>query len=269
MPRHKGKVESGVKYAKHNALKGRKFSSLEEENRFLLHWEENVADMRIHGTTKQQVGKLFETVERAALSPLPVERFPCFKERKYTVHRDGHVHVDGAYYSVPTEYFRQRVWVRWDSRLVRIFNDRMEEIRVHVKQAKGRFSTHPSDIASQKISAMERGTEWLLRRASMIGEHADRWAQEVIARRGVEGIRAVVGLLSLANRQPCRLVDKACEIANGYGVYQLKYVRRLIKEKAAKQEQMEFMQEHPIIRNLEVYGELVQKSLRKPPPSWR
>jgi len=59
MPRHKGKVESGVKYVKNNALKARKFNSLEGENRFLADWERTVADTRIHGTTKQQVQKLF------------------------------------------------------------------------------------------------------------------------------------------------------------------------------------------------------------------
>jgi transposase len=269
-PRHKGKIESGVKYVKRNALKARRFDSLEEQNDFLLHWETSIADTRIHGTTKQQVSKLFETVERAALSPLPIERFPFFRERKHTVHRDGHVQVDGAYYSVPTEYFRREVWVRWDSRLVRIFNQQLEEIRVHVKQStKGRFSTHPSDIAPEKISRMERGTEWLLRRAATIGEHADRWAQEVIRSRGIEGIRSVIGLLSLVDRQPCQLIDKACEIANSYGAYQLKHVRQLIKRKAAKQEQLEFMQEHPIIRSMDVYGDLVRNSLRKPPPTWR
>lgn len=269
MPRHKGKIESGVKYVKRNALKARQFESLEKENEFLLHWETTVADTRIHGTIKQQVGKLFEEVERAALAPLPVERFPFFHEREHTVHRDGHVQVDGSYYSVPPEHLRRTVWVRWDSRLVRIFNHQLEEIRVHVKQAtKGRFSTHPSDIAPEKISGMERGAEWLLRRASTIGEHADRWAQEVIRSRGIEGIRAVIGLLSLADRQPCPLIDKACEIAISYGAYRLKNVRRLIEQKAAKQEQMEFMQEHPLIRNLGVYGELVRESLRKSPPSW-
>ena len=270
MPRHKGKIESGVKYVKRNALKGRCFSSLEEQNDFLLRWETTVADTRIHGTTKQQVSQLFETMERAALSPLPLERFPCFRERQHSVHRDGHVQVDGSYYSVPPEYFRRTVWVRWDSRLVRIFNHQLEEIRVHVKQpTKGRFSTHPADIAPEKISGIERGAEWLLQRASALGDHADRWAQEVIHSRGIEGIRAVIGLLSLADRQPRQLIDQACEIANSYGAYQLKNVRQLLTRKAAKQEQLAFMQEHPLIRNLDVYGDLVRTALRKPPPSWQ
>jgi len=58
-PRHKGKVERGVGYAQDNGLKGHTFDSLEAENRHLLCWEENIADTRIHGTTKKQVGKVF------------------------------------------------------------------------------------------------------------------------------------------------------------------------------------------------------------------
>src|SRR3984957_6744664 len=45
-PRHKGKVERGVDYVQENALKGRTFTSLEEQNCFLLDWEQTVADTR-------------------------------------------------------------------------------------------------------------------------------------------------------------------------------------------------------------------------------
>ena len=50
-PQHKGKVERGVGYAKNNPLKGRQFASLAEQNAHLRHWEEHVADKRVHGTT--------------------------------------------------------------------------------------------------------------------------------------------------------------------------------------------------------------------------
>jgi hypothetical protein len=63
MARHKGKVESGVKYGQNNAVKGRTFTSLAGQNLFLSDWERTVADMRIHGTTRQQVIKVFNEVE--------------------------------------------------------------------------------------------------------------------------------------------------------------------------------------------------------------
>lgn len=79
-PRHKGKVEAGVKYAQNNAVKGRRCTSLAEQNLFLTEWECTVADTRIHGTVRQQVGQLFTTVEHPALQPLPASLFPSFEE---------------------------------------------------------------------------------------------------------------------------------------------------------------------------------------------
>ena len=140
-PRHKGKIESGVKYAQNNALKGRRFASLGEENRFLSEWERNVADTRIHGTVRAQVGKLFETNERPALRALPASLFPCFSEVRRTVHRDGHIEYQKAYYSAPPEYVGREVWLRADARLVRLFNQRLEQIGTHVRVQAGRFAT--------------------------------------------------------------------------------------------------------------------------------
>src|SRR5262245_48529042 len=102
--RDKGKVERGIDYVQENALKGRTFASLNEQNAFLARWEEEVADARVHGTTRRVVGEHFRQVEQEALLPLPVERFANFREARRTVHRDGHVEVDKAYYSVPPEY---------------------------------------------------------------------------------------------------------------------------------------------------------------------
>ena len=169
-PRHKGKVERGVAYVQDNGLKGARFASLEEQNRHLLGWEATVADTRIHGTTKQQVGKVFGEVERAALLPLPAERFPFFHEAQRIVSRDGHIEVAKAYYSVPPEYLGRTVWVRWDARLVRIFNQRLEQIAVHARQPPGRFSTLGEHLAAEKISGIERGAGWLLSKAANFGE---------------------------------------------------------------------------------------------------
>jgi transposase len=95
-PRHKGKVERGVDYVQENALRGRRFATLEEQNRFLLEWEATVADTRIHGTTRRHVGDHFAAVGRPALLPLPAGPFPSFREARRTVQRDGHVEVDRA-----------------------------------------------------------------------------------------------------------------------------------------------------------------------------
>ncbi|MFH1266457.1 MAG: IS21 family transposase [Planctomycetota bacterium] len=126
-PRHKGKIESGVGYVQNNGLKGHRFTSLEAENEHLVRWETTIADTRLHGTIRKQVGKLFQEVERGALKRLPIERFPFFHEGKRIVHRDGHVEVAKAYYSVLPEHIphqkrsgveRGAVWLLGRARLV-------------------------------------------------------------------------------------------------------------------------------------------------------
>jgi transposase len=96
MPHHKGKIEAGVKFAQNNALKGHSFESLSAQNLFLLDWESGVADTRIHGTTRQQVGKVFNEMERPKLLPLPEGLFPVFEEALRTVHRVATVVLLGS-----------------------------------------------------------------------------------------------------------------------------------------------------------------------------
>jgi transposase len=262
-PRHKGKVERGVDYVQENALRGRSFASLEEQNRFLHDWELTVADTRMHGTTRRHVGKHFAEVERAALLPLPVDPFPSFREDRRTVHRDGHIEVEHTYYSVPPEYLARRVWVRWDARMVRIFNDRMEPLVVHVKQEPGRFSTKSSHIASEKISGVERGAAWHLARVRRLGPNSTRWALAVVQARGVEAVRVLMGLLSLANRHPIAAIERACGVASSYGAYQLRTVRALIDRDVPRQEVMPFLSEHPMIRPLSDYGQFVHDAFQQ------
>jgi len=261
-PRHKGKVERGVGYVKANALKGRVFESLAEQNSYLLDWEQKIADTRIHGTTRQQVAKLFEEVERPALQPLPSDRFPFFHEAQRTVHRDGHVEVEKSYYSVPPEYLGRKVWVRWDGRVVRVFNQRMEQVAFHAKADPGRFKTQKRHIVDEKISGVERGTAYYLKRASRIGPNTARWSEAVVKRRGIESVRVLLGLNSLCNRHSWSEIENACETAWSHRTFNLRAVRELIKQQAPKQEQLDFMEEHPIIRSLSEYEEMVQDAFK-------
>ena len=261
-PRHKGKVERGIGYVRGNALKGHTFGSLTDENLHLVQWETQVADHRIHGTTRKQVQKLFEEQERPTLLPLPIEPFPFFHEAQRSVHRDAHVEVDKAYYSVPPEYVGRKVWVRWNTRLVRIFNQRMGQIAVHVKREKGRFSTDPAHIASEKISGVERGAGVLLKRARLIGTQTGRWAQAMLDRRGIQGVRVLLGLLSLIGKYPSHAIENACELALTHGAFRLRELRRLM-EHPQRQQQLEFMDKHPIIRSMSDYGRLASVSFRE------
>lgn len=254
-PRHKGKIENGVKYAKNNALKGHRFKSLADQNDHLLEWETNVADTRIHGTTKQQVRKVFEEVERQALLPLPRDRFPCFHEARRTVNRDGHVEVNKAYYSAPPEFVGRRLWVRWDNHLVRLFDRNWRQIHVHAVTEPGRFHTDAAHIPKEKVSAVERGTDALLRQIATLGPQTQAWANATTQVRGVEAVRVLVGLKALAGKHDSQAMEQACQTALAYGAHRLRTIRKLLKRgAAAQQQQFDFLEEHPVIRPLSDYS---------------
>jgi transposase len=266
MPRHKGKVEAGVKYAQSNALAGRQFSSLAEQNLSLSQWEQTIADTRIHGTTKAQVGWLFSSQERAALLALPPDLFPVFSEAPRQVHRDGYVEVAKAYYSVPPEYVRSSVWARWDTALVRIFNHRRDLIAVHCRNTPGRFSTLDAHIHDHKRNLVERGAEYLLERCRHLGGDVQAWSQAMYQNRGVEGMRVLQGLLALAGDYSPKQLNEACRQALQQGDWRLRELKALLAQPSTQQN-LPFLQEHPLIRPLSQYQELLPNAFNEPFPT--
>jgi len=259
VPEHKGKIESSVKYVKNNALAGRKFTALSEVNAFLLHWEKTVADVRIHGTTKRQVAELFR-LEKPFLTSLPASLFPCFQEAPRSVHRDGHVEVAKAYYHVPPEYLGRDVWVRFDSREVRIFirdkEGALKQIQVHRRLQPGQF-TNARGIGGGQGS-LQANMDYWLKRACNLGASCEQWARAVTTHRGVGGLRTLMGLVSLTDRHSFPAVNQACERAWAKGTWRLRDVKALLAAKEI-QTQITFEEHHPLIRNLSEYGLFIQK----------
>ena len=110
--RTKGKIERGVGYVKHNALAGRSFVSFAELERHLATWQVEVADQRIHGTTREQPAVRFERDEQATLRPLPTRPLPVRTRRlKRRVSTDCFVDIDTVRYSVPYRHVRETVEV--------------------------------------------------------------------------------------------------------------------------------------------------------------
>lgn len=252
-PTDKGKVEAGVKYVKNNALKGKDFSSLAEVNEHLRWWMLNVADKRIHGTTKRQVGSHFEQVERAALGPLPAGLFPSFSEGRRSVHRDSYVEVAGAYYEVPAQFIGREVWVRWDAAMVRVFDPKMTHLASHGRLEKGRFS-RTLGVGGTR-GGPGHSIAYYRGRAGAIGGHAAGWADVVIEQEGSAALRRLQGLLALRRKYPDPRLDEAARKARIHGQYSLRQLRQWL-ESPHEQETFSFLQQHELIRNTQTYDAL-------------
>jgi transposase len=120
--RTKGKVESGVKFVKRNALAGRTFASFAALEQHLGQWMDE-ADQRVHGTTHERPCDRFVHDEQAALRPLPARPLPRRAQRlRRRVAGDAFVDVETVRYSVPYQLVRDHVDVAIDEQTVRIFH---------------------------------------------------------------------------------------------------------------------------------------------------
>jgi hypothetical protein len=119
--RTKGKDERAVGYVKGNALAGREFASWDEMEAHLVRWVREVADCRIHQTTKEAPAVRFES-ERSALLPLDGHRpfVTVHDAARRVVKTDTTVDYRGNAYSVPYRLIGKQAEVRMQDGTVEI-----------------------------------------------------------------------------------------------------------------------------------------------------
>jgi transposase len=259
-PDRKGKVESGVGHAQKTPLKGLRFESLEEAQAHLDRWEERWADTRIHGTTKRQVAAMFAE-EKPALQPLPLEPFRYYQYGERTVHLDGCVEVEAAYYSAPPGWISRRVAVQWDGQHVRLLHPKTGQLlREHFRQERGRHRIKDED----RPKRTPLGTVQLLARAERTGSHIGTLSHALHRLQGEPAIRRIQGLLAFAKKYGVARVDDACAVALEVEAYDFRFVRRYLERNS--QPPLSLRQVDPLIRQLHLYRDLIQEKTKEPNP---
>jgi transposase len=256
-PDRKGKVESAVGHAQKTPLKGLRFESLAEGQASLDHWEERWADTRIHGTTKRQVAALFGE-ERPALLPLPVEPFRYYRYGERTVHLDGCVEVEAAYYSAPPGWVSRRVRVQWDAAVVRLLDPRTGQLlREHLRAPRGVHRIPPQDQPQRTPP----GTQQLLGRAEKTGPQIGALCQQMHRRNRVTSLRRIQGVLSLTKKYGLAAVEQACGVALEVGFPDYRLVRRYLERTPP----ITLRQVDPLIRQLTLYRDFIEHQTQEQP----
>jgi transposase len=250
-PDRKGKVESAVGHAKKTPLKGLRFENLQEAQDYLDQWEARWADTRIHGTTKRQVAAMFAE-ERPSLLPLPIEPFRYYLYGERSVHLDGCVEVEAAYYSAPPGWIGRRVQVQWDSRQVRLLDPKTGQLlREHLRQARGGHRIKDED-RSRKTPV---GTQQLLYRADKAGSQIGALCRGMYQAKGEPAVRRIMGVLSLGKKYGVARVDDACAAALEVGTCEYHFVRRYLERNP--QPPLSLRQIDPLIRQLTLYRDFI------------
>ena len=256
-PDRKGKVEAGVAHAQKTPLKGLRFESLQEAQTYLDHWEERWADTRIHGTTKRQVAAMFAE-ERPSLLPLPLEPFRYYQYGERTVHLDGCVEVEAAYYSAPPGWIGRRVQVQWDSHQVRLLDPRSGQLlREHLRHARGDRRIKDED----RPKKTPLSTQQLLARADRTGAQIGALCRGMHQTSGEPAVRQILGVLSLVKKYGGATVEEACATALEMGAGHYRFVRRYLERQAPPS--LTLRQIDPLIRQLELYRDVIRAKTKE------
>jgi hypothetical protein len=228
-PKDKPKVERQVPYVRNSMFAGEVFTDLEHAQRHAVRWCEKTAGERIHRTTQRRPAEVFRDEEQPHLLAAPVEVYdlPIYKQAK--VHRDFHIEVDRALYSVPHALIGEKVSVRADSRLVRITH-RGQVVKVHPRTSRGARLTDRNDMPSEKQAYAMRDVDSLKRLAARHGEAVGTYAACLL---DIDlpwtKMRQVYRLLGLVRRYGAERTEAACRKALDLEVVDVTRIARMLE----------------------------------------
>jgi transposase len=232
-PKKKGKVESGVKYVKNNALAGREGEAIEEVNKALERWVREIAGSRTHGTTGKPPLELFEQVERQALLAMPTKRWDPVVWKQASLHQDAHLCFDGALYSAPWRLVvpKQKLWVRATSRSVEIYGPEDQRVATHRRGKAGSRNTIEEHLPEGRRELRHRSRGYWEERASALGPEVGAFVKEVFDSDDVlYQLRAVQAIVTYLEKFPTTRARAACERARFYGNYTYGGVKRILTQ---------------------------------------
>jgi hypothetical protein len=197
--------------------------------------------------------------EKPALLPLPMEPFRYYRYGERTVHLDGCVEVEAAYYGAPPGWIGRRVQVQWNTSHVRLIDPRTGQLlREHLRQQRGRHRIQEED----RPTRTPLSTQQLLNRASKAGANIGALCQAMHRNLGEEAVRRILGVLNLVKKYGVASTDEACAIGLETGASHYHFVRRYLERNP--QLPLSLRQVDPLIRQLTLYRDLIESRTQNP-----
>jgi len=230
-PEKKGKVESGVKYVKNNALAARAEEDVEALNRTLARWVREIAGTRIHGSTGKPPLALFEEVERERLLPLPAKQWEPVVWKKATVHQDVHVAFDAALYSVPWRLVGEKLWVRGTRRSIELYDADERRVATHSRGKPGSRNTIDQHLPEGRRDLRHRSRSYWEERAAKMGPEVGSFVKEVFDSDDVlYQLRAVQAIVTYLETFPVGRARAACARASFFGSFTYRAMKSILNQ---------------------------------------
>lgn len=139
----KGKIERPFRYVRQDFFLARTFRNLDDLNAQFDAWRAEVANPRVHATTRRVVDQAFAE-EKPALKPLPAIPYDAAPTIERRVSREGMISVGGNLYSAPDTARKRLLEIQRHAAEIRIFEDGQLIARHPVLEGKGLRRVDPA-----------------------------------------------------------------------------------------------------------------------------
>ena len=222
----KGKVEAGVKYVKMNFLKRAEHKDFYRLEKELLDWTTNIANKRLHGTTKKIPQDIFFSTEKKAMYSLPDKRFDILKIEHRKVNKYAHISFKNNLYSVPYSYIDQKLIIKTSENILKIYKD-TEQIAIHqISKKEGEFITKDEHLPPEK---QRKTVDDYRNKAKEIGDNALQFFEKIKEHKPQTWIQVFRGIISLEKKYDNSIVNLACKRALEFKVYEYHTVKDICK----------------------------------------
>ena len=225
----KGRVENAVGYVKKNFLAGLDIPDFHTVNPALRTWLHEVANVRVHGTTRKQPVELFKT-EKPSLLPLSAMPYDSATIRTVRATNRFRVALDSNRYSVPSEYagalltmkaYADRLCLYHDTRLI------ATHPRSYDRNQDFENPDHPRALLQQRRKAREQR---LLMQFLTLSPKAEGYYQE-LAKRRMNPRHHIRHIVALSEIYGAEKIARAIEDAFTYQAFSCEYIANILEQR--------------------------------------
>lgn len=232
-PRDKAKVESAVLVAERwilAALRNHTFFSLGELNKAISEKlpEFNNRKFQKLDTTRR---RLFETLDKPALNPLPSHPYEYAEWKKARVNIDYHIEVDRRFYSVPYQLSKEQLDVRLTANTVEALFKNKRVASHQRSYIPGKYTTLKEHMPKSHQRYLEWTPSRIIRWAGENGPKTQTLVIRIMDSRPhpEQGFRSCLGIMGLAKHYSPERLENACSRALIIKGFSYKNVKSILK----------------------------------------
>ncbi len=231
----KGRVESAVGYVKKNLLAGLDIPHFSVMNPAAQHWLDTVANVRVHGETKETPHARFER-ERAHLRPMSPHLYDIGSRHNVVASNRFRVTFQTNRYSVPAEYASTRLTLKaYPDRICIYHRNKLEESHLIARHRRCldkyrdiEDPDHPKALLAQRRSARHHK---LLQRFLALSPKAEAYYHALEHRR-LNPRNHLTKIVALSEIYGIEAVARALEDALAFQAVSSEYIANLLESRA-------------------------------------